>query len=489
MKIADLFARIGVKADTGKLESFKKSLGNVGKLLGVTTIAAGGVAVALQKITRDAMDSAAAFKQFESETGASSAELQKWQSVAEQTNNSGQELAAGIKAIAANREALRLGKGSIGGYQLLGIDPNQDPFEILTQLRSKIGELPAAMQKNVIAQMGLSANMLQVLNLSNEQFDDMANRAFIVPQSAIDSLDKARGGLAVMSDAFRYIKTLIGAGLTPNVEKMSKAFGDFVKRNQNRIVAMAKTMAEWIGKFGNAVFNVVKMLDSFVQKTIGWKGALLALAGVFVALNASVMVPVAALILLIAIFDDIYRFTQGKDSLLGRLFEKFPQFEAIIMGIARPIKEIFLAIQAIANQDMATFDAIIEKWGYIGVVVDFWRDRIVALKGAIKDLFDLNLESGLDKMAEGFGGVFSLIAGVEDIATGEGSFMDILKSRGSQAFNQSAAGKLVEGAKTVIDGIVINIDGSGNPEATGNAVVNAFNNFIGRTADQTGGVE
>lgn len=489
MKIADLFARIGIKADTGKLDTFKKQLTNVKNVAVGVGGAATAVSVILGKISKDAMDAAASFKQFEAETGASSQELQKWQSVAEQTNNSAKDLEAGIKAIAANREALRLGKGSIAGYQLLGIDPNQDPFEVLEDLRGKIGELPEAMQKNVLAQMGLSSSLLQVLNLSNEAFDDMAGRAFIIPESAINSLDRARSGVVLMKESFKFIKTMIAAGLTPNVQKMSKAFADFIKQNEKKIVKFAQDLAGWITKLGKAIFTVIGFINRLIQATIGFKGAAIVLIGIFTALNASVMLPVAGILLLVALIEDIVVYSRGGDSLIGKLFEFAPNLEKVFLGIAKVIKEIVEAIAAIVTQDMGKFDEIIEKWGAIGVVVDFWRDRIVALKGAIESLMELDFESALDKLAEGFGGGFSLLAGIEDLATGEGTFGEILRERATQGFSQSALGGLSRAGQQLIEKIDINIDGSGDPEATGNAVVRALQGVFNKTADQRGVVE
>src|SRR6056297_1680005 len=101
MQIAELFARIGIKTDEGKLTSFQNRLGAAKAGMVGLSVAAAGVSLAIGKITKDAMDAAVAFKQFEVETGGSAQQLQKWQAVAEQTNQSAESVTSAIKAITA----------------------------------------------------------------------------------------------------------------------------------------------------------------------------------------------------------------------------------------------------------------------------------------------------------------------------------------------------------------------------------------------------
>ncbi len=154
MKIADLFARIGLKTDEGKARSFDRTLGGVKLSMIAVATAAVAVTRSIRSITDEAFNAAAGFKQFESETGASIEGLQRWQSVAQATNNSAQAVLASVKAIAENQAAIRLGQGNISGYQLIGIDPRQDPFEILEELREKTQGLSQAMKRNVLSQIG-----------------------------------------------------------------------------------------------------------------------------------------------------------------------------------------------------------------------------------------------------------------------------------------------------------------------------------------------
>lgn len=385
MTIANLFARIGLKDEaSAPLSRFLNTASNTVTAVATVGRAVVDVAREIRAMSKEVLDAAAVYKQFEVETGASAQELQRWQAVAKQTNNSAQSVAQSIKAIAENREKIKLGQGNISGYQLLGIDPNQDPFEILAQLRTQITGLPQAMKKNVLGQLGVSNELLQVLELSNDQFNEMAGRAFIIPSAAINTLDKARGAMSVMGDAITYIKNMIVVGLAPNMEKMSKQFGRFIQTHQKDIVEGFKKAWDIISKFSAAVFNTGRAINEVISNTIGWKSAIYALVGVFALLNASLIAsPIglitAGIIALILVLDDLYGYTQGKDSAIGLLFEQFPGLEEKMKSFVQLIKDIGTLIKSLFTGDDAGISSVLEKWGRWGEAIQFVLDKLKAL--------------------------------------------------------------------------------------------------------------
>ena len=390
MTIAKLFARIGLKADTGQAKQLNDVLGNikVGMVAGIA--AAAKLTAEFKALTQEALNGAAALQQFKSETGASAEELQKWQSIALQTNNSAESVTASIKAIAANQAKIKLGQGDISGYQLLGIDPNQDPFDVLEQLRVQTQGLSAAMKKNILSQMGVSSELIQVLELSNAEFEEMASRAFIIPQSAINSMSEARASAELTRSAFSYLKSMITAELAPGMIKLNKAIVKWVQENKEGVIKTVKTIVHWISQFGTAVFNAGRMIYNLVDNTIGWENAIKGLIAVFAILNAQLLLsPIglitAGIILLVAILDDLYVYSQGKGgSLFGLLMEKFPELEGTILGIVDRFQEFIELMQAFFQGDEDKMGEILEGWGkfgelvagvalYLGIVADYWE--------------------------------------------------------------------------------------------------------------------
>lgn len=304
MTIANLFARIGIKADDKQANNFLKSIKNI--KVGMVAAAAGATVLAgkLKNITEEAFETARALQQMNAETGVNTDELQRWQAVADQTNNAAQSVTSSIKAIVANQEKIKLGQGDISGFQLLGIDPQQDPFKILEELRTKTRGLSEGMKKNILAQVGVSSDLIQALNLSNEEFEKMASRAYIIPQSAIKNIDNARKSFRQFGQMLNYAKTMLVAKISPALN----------------------TAMKWIQKFGKAVFSVSRMIDELVRNTIGWDKVLVGVIALVTILNAKLLASpiglfIAGIVLLIAILEDLYAFSKGKRSLFGELLE------------------------------------------------------------------------------------------------------------------------------------------------------------------------
>jgi hypothetical protein len=332
--------------------------------------AAGAVAfsVKLKQLTDQAFEAAAAFKQFEAETGGSAQELQKWQAVANQTNNSAEAVTASIKAIAANQEKIKLGQGNISGYQLLGISPASDPFEILEQLRVKTAGLSQAMKKNALQQMGVSSELIQVLELTNDEFDRMAANAFIVPPSAIDALDKARASGQMLGNAVRYIRQMIAANLSPAIDELNKKIALWIKQNQDGIIKTIQTIFGWINRFITAMYRTATMIDKGVRATIGWSNAIKILIGAIALLNSALLFSpigafIAAIAMLVLVMEDLYVYSKGGKSLFGRMMEQFPGLEEKLQSIFQIIKDMVTLFKGAFSGDFTDLDGILEKFG------------------------------------------------------------------------------------------------------------------------------
>lgn len=469
MEIAKLFARIGIKADTKAVENFKNQIQNVktGLIAGAAVV--GTASAAFIKLAGDAMNAASAYKQFETETGASAQELQKWESVAGQANVSAQAVAESVKAIASNREALRLGKGSIAGYQLLGINPNQDPFEILKQLRGKMAGLPEAMQKNILSQMGISSQMLQIIKMTNEQFSELAGNAFIISPAAINSLTQAKGALSIASQAFDYLKAVITADLAPAVADMAKGFAKWVKENEKTIIKTVRELVEMIGLLGQAIIRVLGAINNIVTKTVGWQGAIMALVGVFIALNSAVMLPVAGILLLILVIEDLIAFSEGRDSLFGYLLEENPALKAMFDKMAGPMKmigEIFkeigkavqFAAEALGVFAVEGLDGLKKRYPDLMALWGLFRGIGATIEGVFKGIMGMFATLG-----DSFGFFQAMFAGdwetVKKLGEAQAARNDeFWKGLGSwggdmgQAFNEIMAGLTGGGAGPALQG-------------------------------------
>ncbi len=352
INILELFARIGLKADQGPADAFLKTVKGIqGELVGAI---AGTLSLAAAvKAMNGAMAQALEFKKFSAETGASAQELQKWANVADQVSGSGDAVAASIRAITSNQEAIKLGKGNISGYQLLGIDPRSDPFAVLEKLRGKLQGLSPAMRRNVASQFGISPDLVMTLELTNDEFDKMAARAWIIPQSSINGLNKARAALSEVKNAFNFIQAELATKFAPVIEKVTK----------------------WVINFALMVERAVLMLDKIIRGTIGWKAALAVLVGVLAILNASFLLsPIGlftiAILALMAILEDLYVFSTGGDSLFGLLVDEFPALGKAFDWVVKLVENIKELFSLIGKGDWKGLDELTDKWGILGDIID-----------------------------------------------------------------------------------------------------------------------
>lgn len=390
MKIAELFARIGIKVDDDQAKRFDKNMKAAKTTLISISAVAVGTTMVLKNITSEAMASAVAFKQFETETGASAQSLQKWQAVAEQTNQSAESVTSAIKAITSNQEKIKLGQGNISGFQLLGIDPNQDPFEILESLREKTKGFTQAMKKNVLSQVGVGADLIQTLELSRDEFDKMAGNAFIISPQAIETLNQTKSSLDLVGRAFKFIKTQIAVELAPQITELTKTFMNFIKVNEKGIIAGFKKGYKMIKLFMGAISSTVKVINALIVNTIGWERSIKIAAVAFGVLNAVMAAsPIglitAGIILLIAVIDDLFAYSQGRDSLFGELMKKFPEMEQKMFGFIDKIIELKDLFKSFASGDTLSMDKILDDWGLLGNSIQFVYGKLTALKQFLDD--------------------------------------------------------------------------------------------------------
>lgn len=471
MNIVELFARIGLKTDEEKAKRFHKTMTVVKFGLFAATAAAAVASIAIKKISSDAMNAAVAFKQFEVETGSSAQELQKWQAVAEQTNQSAESVSSAIKAIVSNQEKIKLGQGDISGFQLLGIDPRQDPFKILEELRDKTEGVTQGMKKNLLAQLGIGAGLMQTLELSRKEFDAMADRAWIISPEAIKTLNKTKSAVDLAARAMGYMKAQIAVGLSPQIRKLTKDFQKFMKVNEKAIIGGFKSAFKYVTMFVKALYNAGSAFNSVVSATVGWKIVIAGLIGYFIKLNAVLLLsPIgliaAGIILLIAVLDDLYTYSKGGKSLFGVLMKEFPDLEKTLLGSFRVIRDVFELLKSIISGDETGINKIIENWGAWGK----------AIKAVLKGL------KSVDKFLKGEK-FLDFAFGKPDEA-GHRTQTEGFKRMFGNKPEMNKNGDINGGAVTQNINITQNINGTGDPNAVGDAAAKSIQRSINAASAQ-----
>jgi len=376
LQIAKLFARIGVDADTGQVKNFTASLKSSKVAIGAVVTGAALLTRELSKMTNEAMDSARVFRQFEADTGGSAESLQRWQHVAQQTSASGDALKQSIEGLNEAREAIRLGEGDISGFQMLGIDPMQDPIDIINDLRERTQNMAPAMRRRLMEQVGVAGELAEVLELSGDEFERMAEGALIMRDDQIESLDRARAASERSSNAIQFLRDIISGALAPALEEMADRLADFIRQHEDGIIRGVRQGARVLRQFVSMVRRVGSAIFNIIDATVGWQNALMGVVVVLGIMFLPITKMVAALLLLLAVFEDIHGFQTGRKSFIGFLLEEFDGFRDFVMRLTDPIKELFELIGAVFDQD----------WDRIDDMAGKWRALAVPLRGVVEHL-------------------------------------------------------------------------------------------------------
>ena len=293
-----------------------------------------------------------------------------WQSVATQANISADSVTNSVKAIVDNQEKIKLGQGNISGYQLLGINPNEDPFAVLDKLREKTQGLSQGMKKNVLGMLGVNAEMIQVLDLTNDQFDRMKKNAYVLSPGQIDMMARADLSIKMMGKGFDYIKAEIVTAFAPAIIKFMALLTSWMSINKTGFLKILQNIVEWVIKFITAIGNAGHMIDTIVKNTIGWKNALVRLVAGFALLNSAFLLsPIGlfsmACVALLIILDDMAHYFSGEGrSLMGDFMAAFPKFKKQFDDLMVTLKDVFGLLKALWNSDDIT--AYMDKLGDLG---------------------------------------------------------------------------------------------------------------------------
>jgi len=386
MIVAELFARLGL--DTKGLQ---KGLDQAKKGLEVVRNVTTSVIKEIKKMADESFQTAVSLKHFSNETGLSAEELQKWQNVARGVSISAEDINSSLKSIKNNQAKLKLGQGDISGYRLLGINPMDDPFKILEDLRGKTRGLSQEMKKEMLSRMGVASSFINVLELTDKEFIKLKQDGNIIPKSAINGLAQADATFKRIGQTINYLKAMFITNLLPTITTITSAFENFVKKNKNGINKVLKETAYWIGKIVVATINIVKGFISFTKSTAGLKGALVGLVAVLWLVNAPLLAVLAGFAALFLIVDDLTAYSSGRDSLFGHLVQKFPVLEKVFEGLKKVFTDVFGVLKDVGDiivrlAQGKDIDDILKKWGKWGDLIGWIIDKIKDLLGVLADI-------------------------------------------------------------------------------------------------------
>lgn len=404
-KIGDLFVEIDYDVDASGLDDAKKGLEGV-KTSSLAAIGAATAFVAtianLQSIVRGG---SAELKAFEAQTGLSAEALQKLQTQARLSDITVDTSAieGSVRTLQTNLENIRLGRGDVSGFQLLGIDPrNQDAFGVIDQVRGKIDGLTnrfgRAATVDLLGQLGLDPSFIQLLESSKNGVDDLAT-SLVRTSKNTETLDGLTNQaerinlqasfikdsfIEAIAPAIDLFAQAIQAVLTPitNVLKVLNSFDPIIGAIGASLVAVfAGTAFASLFGFSGALKTVIMQLG-FLKVLVsgGLLAGIKAMALAFLKLSLAVFKVVAPLL----IIEDLLVFLAGGESVIGDIFNAIgdTDFSELFNNLKQGFFDIFREIGRFLLEDV--FDPIFEAVGLN--LVDTTEEKLAKLNEKARGL-------------------------------------------------------------------------------------------------------
>lgn len=319
IKIAEFFAEVGFDINSSPLGEFFGALqGTAGRVL-IFAAAVRAAAFGVEKFSQKSIDAATALKSFRIETGLSAEELQKWQAAIQLTDISAtaDDVAGSVQSLQENLTAIRLGRGDVSPFLLAGVNPYQDAFSVIEDLRVALRGVDESLASTILQDTGLGKEFLHTIKMSNDELEALQNQ-YVLRNEQLEALSKAGTAFTNLGLYIQHAIDDLNAFLSPAYIAGAHALKGVVQLISSAFEFTAfavREFTEGLEKSNPAIQQIFQYL----------KWTALAVAGL-VALTNPWGAAVAVVLATAIAIDDIWAAIQGKVSFIGELLKKMADF-------------------------------------------------------------------------------------------------------------------------------------------------------------------
>ncbi len=397
MKIGELFIALGFDikgqqdfddADRG----IQKSTVHAIKL----TVAVNAVNWALLAMLETAGRAGMGLRNFARETGLSTDSLQMWQHSAVRQGIAADVLTQKIKLLQDTRAQFALGEPeNVGAWSMLGVDPRQDPFKVIEQLRARVrnvGDIGVA--RNLLGRIGME-ELLPLLRSSNEEFAKW-HKNFVLTGQQTARLARLNSAWESLKLSLVAVKNQFAAALAPGMERLARLF-EF-------LAARVAAFTGWLDRGGTAATIVRTILQLlavgmlalgtalvFVTTTLGalrialflLSPAIWSVLGAFAPFALVLGLTAGALAALVLLIDDFMTAAAGGKS--------FGNWNTGILLTVDNVNKLAAAIEWVLTLNERMFKAMPEWYQKMAInhqtvmgninSDQYWKDRIAEKAG------------------------------------------------------------------------------------------------------------
>ena len=296
-----------LKAKHGLMVTMHQKMKVYWRSLNAARLEALALAGAVTYFVKKAADAAIHIDKISSMTGLSGDKIQRMGDAVAQTGGNIDDMAGAIRGLQQQSLDIMMGKGgNLGVYNLLGLNPHEDPIQLLNKLSVKLKQMPAALGANLAREMGLSDEMIYFLK--NVQNIKPPKKETIVTELELKRL----------KDFGFYFNRIFEQG-----KRVLMRLGAF-------LIPVANQIVYFFDRIGTLTGKSLSAMEPFIGKIEKFAGPLKAMG----ALLFAALFPVTAAIVLFAlVLEDIASYIAGDDSVTGRLIKQFNSVKKIIDAV------------------------------------------------------------------------------------------------------------------------------------------------------------
>jgi hypothetical protein len=290
MKVGELFVQLGIQADTPKAKEFESAMMGAALKASGLIAALAGVTLEIRDMVHETLAASVGFQKFENQTGLAAEKLQQWHNMAERANVSTEDVTSSIMNLQRNMAEIKLGRGNIAPFQMLGLPLNKDPFQLLLDIQDRIRGLDRPMAVNLLQQLGISPDMINLLGRSRAELEALASPRMILSPQNVAKVLQAQRALKELRIELTAFSRMFIADIAPAIVLFSG----------------------FITNLGGAVHSVVEYLKEFPT-------AMKLIADSIILVMAVLNPWIAALSAALLLMEDYYVYMKGGKSVFGEL--------------------------------------------------------------------------------------------------------------------------------------------------------------------------
>ncbi|MEX3929741.1 hypothetical protein AB4Y36_38020 [Paraburkholderia sp. BR10936] len=368
MLIDEYLVKLGVIADVNKAAAFRGELLNIGaaatKVAGLVVAGATAIAGYFAASVGD-LDRLGAMAR---NTETSVAFIQQLGYAATQTNSSVDDARESItrlaKVMGEAQNGIGRGAKAFEAYNLSARNADgttKGMNQVLGDIQERMRGMNAMQQTAFLQRMGINASMRELLSLTSEEFGkliDQANEWGVNTDEQAAAASNLHNRFKDLRFGLGQFRTLVGLSLIPTLDRMIASFKAWFRENRVLIQDGLNRLFTAVQYVGQMVINFISFLDRVIGKTIGWRNAVLLIAGAFAIWNRAMLLNpitwiVAGIAGLLLLIDDLMTYLDGGQSSLGAFWGPFLEYvnqaAVAFAPVWQGIKDLVAALEPLAQ--------------------------------------------------------------------------------------------------------------------------------------------